>query len=90
MSHALRREDRDEEGGEEKGAGSPFLALGRSSLSFEQCKVATSVVAVPRPRPISSPSSSPPTPYKERHKLPRNLVSPDIKDFPITLPVFHD
>lgn len=36
------------------------------------------------------PSSSSPIPYKERHKLPWNLVSSDIKDFPITLPVFRD
>lgn len=45
-----------------------------------------------RKRERESPSSLPAssdgaaTPYKETHKLPRNLVFSDIKDFPITLP----
>lgn len=78
----------DEEEGQKGRRGFPLLILGRSGLnrSFERCKVAASVAPCP-PSPSSCP---PPTPYKERHKLPRNLVSSDIKDFPITLAVFRD
>lgn len=78
----MRTNERKEE------EGAPlYIRAKQSKPSFERCKVAASVAPYPLPFPSSS---SPPTPYKEGHKLPRNLVSPDIKDFPITLAVLRD
>lgn len=89
MRERGREERRQDENEREKGRrGAPlYIRAKQSKPSFERCKVAASVAPYPLPFPSSS---SPPTPYKEGHKLPRNLVSPDIKDFPITLAVLRD
>lgn len=81
--------DEDEEEREKGRRGAPsYIRAKRSEPSSERCKVA----GLPLQHPVLPFPSSwpPPTPYKERHKLPRNLVSSDIKDFPITLAVLRD
>lgn len=86
------RKERGREDQDEKGRGTLLLILGRSSLKRASNDAKSPPVPPPSPIFLSFPysSSCPPTSYKERHKLPRNLVSSDIKDFPITLALLRD